>query len=186
MVEATARRPSRTVVTGRKGWHPPPRPCGDTKGVSPEISLSGHIRRHSGLSADLRTTSLTCTYRPPTFAEIRLPGPSKQAMRVRFPSPARGDPAAAAAGSRRVWRDVGSAVRRGVVGEGRFELPASCSQSRRAAKLRHSPEPPSVAVVRTTEIGTDSLQSNVSELTFNPSCFIAEVTALTVPPLPHA
>ena len=26
-----------------------------------------------------------------------------------------------------------------VVGEGRFELPASCSQSRRATKLRHSP-----------------------------------------------
>lgn len=29
-----------------------------------------------------------------------------------------------------------------VVGEGRFELPASCTQSRRAAKLRHSPEVP--------------------------------------------
>jgi hypothetical protein len=85
-----------------------------------------------------------------------------------------------------VWRDAGSAVRRGVVGEGRFELPASCSQSRRAAKLRHSPEPPSVAVARTTEIGTDGVQSNVSELTFSPSCFIAEVTALTMPPLPHA
>ena len=26
-----------------------------------------------------------------------------------------------------------------VVGEGRFELPTSCSQSRHAAKLRHSP-----------------------------------------------
>ena len=26
-----------------------------------------------------------------------------------------------------------------MVGEGRFELPASCSQSRRATKLRHSP-----------------------------------------------
>ena len=36
-----------------------------------------------------------------------------------------------------------------MVGEGRFELPASCSQSRRAAKLRHSPETASVAVVVT-------------------------------------
>ena len=33
-----------------------------------------------------------------------------------------------------------------VVGEGRFELPASCSQSRRAAKLRHSPAAPVYAV----------------------------------------
>ena len=37
---------------------------------------------------------------------------------------------------------------RGPVGEGGFEPPASCSQSRRAAKLRHSPEGVSVPPAR--------------------------------------
>ncbi len=48
------------------------------------------------------------------------------------------------------WSDPkvapGQKPRSDVVGEGRFELPASCSQSRRAAKLRHSPDRASVAV----------------------------------------